>query len=111
MEIEPISSTTSTSTADRWRRLWEQRIQARQKATAALAADPAVVQAPPTAVDDGVDVELIEHPGTGAQMVRVVDSDSGNVVSEIPHHQVLDLVARLLEQNERGEEGQSDGEH
>lgn len=108
MEIEPIAPTRSTAT-DRWR-LWEERIRARPETAADTPAGaPSFPATTPDA--DGLDVELAEHPGTGAQMVRVVDSDSGHVVSEIPHHKVLDLVAQLLQQNERNKEGGSGGQH
>lgn len=110
MEIEPISSTTSTS-SDLWLDLWGKRLQARSDH-----ADQSATEAPPIEVDapagDGVDVELSEHPGTGAQVVQLVDSDSGQVISEIPHRQVLDLVADLIQQNEAKQRGgDHDGQH
>lgn len=104
MEIEPIAPTRSSAT-DRWR-LWEERIRARPETATDTEAE-APPFPPPTSPDaDGLDVELTEHPGTGAQMVRVVDSESGQVVSEVPHHKVLDLVARIIEQNRPDQEGQ-----
>jgi uncharacterized FlaG/YvyC family protein len=106
MEIEPISFSSSTSAKDRWLDLWAQKLQAKPKSGAASAetADADVPSA------DGVDVEHTEHEGTGAQIVRLVDSDTGRVISQIPHQQVLDLVASLIQQNEV-ERGSSDGQH
>lgn len=109
MEIEPISPTTSSS-SDLWLDLWAKRLQSR-------AEDHPAAEAPPFAVDataaDRVDVELSEHTGTGAQVVRFVDSDSGRLISEIPHRQVLDLVADLIQQQHEAKQrgGDDHGQH
>lgn len=110
MEIEPISSTTSTS-SDLWLDLWARQLQARSDHADQSATDPPPFEvAAPTG--SGLEVQLSEHPGTGAQMVRFVDSDSGRVISQIPHQQVLDLVADLIEQNEAQQRGGGDdGQH
>lgn len=36
------------------------------------------------------------HEGTGRMMVRVIHEDTGEVVKEIPPHEILDTVARIM---------------
>lgn len=108
MEIEPVSFSSTTSAKDQWLDLWGQRLHAKPQSKAKDGDGAASTPAAPES--DGVEVELTEHTGTGAQVVRLVESETGDVLSEIPHRQVLDLVAELMEQNEaRG--GGDDGEH
>jgi uncharacterized FlaG/YvyC family protein len=109
MEIEPISSSGATS--ERWLDLWAQRLQARARAETNPEAKAPAPQANEPSTD-GLDVEIAEHAATGAQTVRLVDSDSGEVVCQIPHQQVLDLVASLIKQHEADQRGgRIDGEH
>ena len=107
MEIEPVTFSSMTSAKDRWLDLWAQKLQAKQQSGKAPADAPPEPSIP---LADGVDVEFTEHDGTGAQMVRLVESETGRVLSEMPHQQVLDLVASLIQQNAaRG--GKIDGQH
>lgn len=107
MEIEPVIFSSTTSAKDQWLDLWAQKLQAKRQSGKAAADAPPESGVPQA---DGVDVEFSEHDGTGAQMVRLVESETGRVLSEMPHQQVLDLVADLIQQNEaRG--GTSHGQH
>ena len=39
------------------------------------------------------------HEKTGQVMVKVVDTDTGETVREIPHEKSLDMLAKILEQS------------
>ena len=108
MEIEPVSFSSTTSAKHQWLDLWAQKLQTKPQRREQ--SDDETSFAPGPSETDGVDVELTKHAATGAQVVRMVESETGQVLSEIPHRQVLDLVADLIEQNEvRG--GGDDGQH
>ena len=41
-------------------------------------------------------VEFDRHAGTGAQVVKFIDRQSGEVINEFPAEQVLDAVTNLM---------------
>lgn len=44
-----------------------------------------------------VEVVVVSHPETGAQLVRFVDAQTREVIVQLPPQQVLDIVAHLVQ--------------
>lgn len=47
--------------------------------------------------DDGVSVEYSVHPQFKDTMIKIVDKNTGDVITECPPKKILDMVARMCE--------------
>ena len=51
---------------------------------------------PPGLIGSKVMVEFGRHEGTGAEVVRFVDKETGELLNQMPAEQVLDAVTNLM---------------
>src|SRR5947209_6724553 len=59
---------------------------------------------PPGLIGSNVLVEFNRHAGTGAEVVKFVDKQTGELLSQTPAQQVLDAVTNLMNMVNRRED-------
>ncbi len=47
--------------------------------------------------DDNVKIEYAVHPQFKDVMIKIIDKDTGNVITEVPPKKILDMVAKMCE--------------
>lgn len=112
MKIAPVSSAQPST--DRWSQLHDRTVLWAAQARAAKAAASKATSSdelPDTPeLPEGVEVQVARHEGTGSRTFRFVEAESGDLLSQIPAEQVLDVVAGLLEMIASNDEGAADVE-